>query len=81
METEGQVMWLEKWTQDFKPEKDSPIVPIWVLLPELPFHCHTWNYIKQIVAPVGTPLFMDVATENKSRPNMAKVRVEVDLTN
>ncbi|XP_060202736.1 uncharacterized protein LOC132631154 [Lycium barbarum] len=38
------------------------------------------NYIKQIVAPLGTPLMMDQATENRTRPSMAKVRVEIDLT-
>lgn len=72
-------MWLEKWSPDFKPE-DSSIFPVWVLLPDLPFHCHTWNYVKQIVAPLGMPLSMDVSTDNKTRPSMAKVRVEVDLT-
>ncbi|KAM3236174.1 hypothetical protein P3L10_016211 [Capsicum annuum] len=80
IEIEGQVMWLEKWTPDFKPEEDSPIVPVWVLLPDLPFHCHTWHYVKQILAPIGTPLSMDLATDHKTRPSMAKVRVEIDLT-
>lgn len=79
IEIEGQVMWLEKWTPDFKPDIDSPIVPVWVLLPILPFHLHTWNYVKQIVGPVGT-LSLDSATDYKTRPSMAKVRVEVDLT-
>ncbi|XP_060183937.1 uncharacterized protein LOC132613748 [Lycium barbarum] len=80
IEIEGHVMWLEKWSPDFKLEEDSPVVPIWVLLPELPFHCHSWHYIKQIVAPLGTPLMMDLATENRTRPSMAKVRVEINLT-
>ncbi|XP_060170920.1 uncharacterized protein LOC132601883 [Lycium barbarum] len=73
-------MWLEKWTPDFKPDEDSPIVPVWVLLPELPFHCHSWHYLKQIVGSIGVPLTMDLATENITRPRMAKIRVEVDLT-
>ncbi|KAG5622169.1 hypothetical protein H5410_007387, partial [Solanum commersonii] len=38
---------------------------------------HTWNCFNQIV---GTPLTMDLATDHKTRPSMAKVRVEVDLT-
>ncbi|KAM3360625.1 hypothetical protein P3S68_015479 [Capsicum galapagoense] len=41
IEIDGQVMWLEKWTPDFNPEEDSPIVPIWVLLPWLQFHYHS----------------------------------------
>ncbi|XP_009765415.1 uncharacterized protein [Nicotiana sylvestris] len=80
IEIEVQVMWLEQWTPDFKPEEDSPVVPVWVLLPDLPFHCHTWYYIKQILSPIGIPLTMDMATNNKTRPSMAKVRIEVDLT-
>lgn len=31
------VMWLEKCTRDFKPDEDSPIVLVWVLLQSLPF--------------------------------------------
>ncbi|XP_060212213.1 uncharacterized protein LOC132639829 [Lycium barbarum] len=73
-------MWLEKWTPDFRPDVDSPIVPTWVLLPSLPIHCHSWHYVKQIVGTIGTPLSMDLATENRTRPSMAKVRVEIDLT-
>ncbi|XP_059277823.1 uncharacterized protein LOC132032010 [Lycium ferocissimum] len=65
-------MWLQKWHPDFKPEEDSPIVPVWVLLPKLPFHCHAWHYVRQIVAPVGIPLNMDAATTSRTRPGMAK---------
>nr|XP_009777335.1 PREDICTED: stress response protein NST1-like [Nicotiana sylvestris] len=74
------VMWLQKWTPDFRREEDSPIAPIWVLLLGLPFHCHMWYYIKQILSPVGVPLSMDLATDYRTRLGMAKVRVEVNLT-
>ncbi|WMV49351.1 hypothetical protein MTR67_042736 [Solanum verrucosum] len=74
-----QQMWLQKWTLDFKPEEDLPIAPVWILLPKLPFHMHTWQYIKQIVSSVGTPLEKDQATKSRTRPSMAKVRVEIDL--
>nr|XP_009765570.1 PREDICTED: uncharacterized protein LOC104217118 [Nicotiana sylvestris] len=73
-------MWLSRWSPDFTPEEDSPLAPVWVLLPKLPFHLHTWHYIKQILSPVGTPMYMDVATNGKTRPSMAKVRVEIDLS-
>ncbi|XP_016565272.1 uncharacterized protein LOC107863707 [Capsicum annuum] len=29
---DGFQVWLQKWTPDFKPEEDIPIVPVWVLL-------------------------------------------------
>ncbi|OIT32140.1 hypothetical protein A4A49_08908 [Nicotiana attenuata] len=72
IEIEGQQMWLQKWSPDFKPEKDLPIAPVWVLLPGLPFHMHTWNYVKQVVSAIGTPLEMDLATKGRTTPSMAK---------
>nr|XP_018632189.1 uncharacterized protein LOC108948042 [Nicotiana tomentosiformis] len=72
-------MWLQKWSPDFKPEEDLPIVPVWVNIPDLPFHLHTWHYVKQIAKEAGIPLEMDIATRGKTRPSMAKVRLEVDL--
>ncbi|XP_060200230.1 uncharacterized protein LOC132628470 [Lycium barbarum] len=80
VEIEGQVMWYEKWSPNFKPDEDSPIVLVWVLLPELPYHCHSWNYVKHIVEPTGLPLTVDFATDHRTRPSTAKVRLEVDLT-
>nr|XP_009758915.1 PREDICTED: uncharacterized protein LOC104211540 isoform X1 [Nicotiana sylvestris] len=76
----GFQMWLEMWTPDFRPDHDSPIVPVWFLLPELLFHCHSWHYAKQVLKPVGKPLSMDVATFGRTRPSTAKVRVDIDLT-
>ncbi|XP_060170350.1 uncharacterized protein LOC132601267 [Lycium barbarum] len=79
IDLEGYQIWLQKWTPDFKLEEDTPIVPVWVLLPGLPFHMHNWNYVKQIASVVGTPIEIDVAAKNMNRPSMAKVRVEINL--
>ncbi|XP_075090374.1 uncharacterized protein LOC142171541 [Nicotiana tabacum] len=79
IEIEGLQMWLQKWSLDFKPEEGIPIAPVWVLLPKLPFHMHTWHYVKQILGTIGTPLELDSATTNRIRPSMAKVRIEIDL--
>lgn len=79
VDIEGNQMWLQKWSPDFKPEEDMPIVPVWVNLPRLPFHLHTWHYVKQIASKAGTPLEMNITTRGKTRPSMAKVRLEVDL--
>ncbi|KAG5604513.1 hypothetical protein H5410_026005 [Solanum commersonii] len=79
IEMEGLQMWLQKWTLDFKPEEDIPIAPVWVLLPGFPFYMHSWHYVKKIVSSIGIPLAMDVATNGRTRPSMAKVRVEIDL--
>ncbi|XP_009610625.1 uncharacterized protein [Nicotiana tomentosiformis] len=79
VEIEGQQMWLQRWSPDFKPKEDLPVAPVWVLLPRLHFHMHRWQYVKQVVSAVGTPLEMDLATRGKARPSMAKVRIEIDL--
>ncbi|XP_060182580.1 uncharacterized protein LOC132612301 [Lycium barbarum] len=79
IEIEGFQIWLQKWTPNFKPEEDLPIVPVWVLLPGLPFHMHTRHYTKQIVAAVGTPIEIDMVTKTMNRPSMAKIQVEIDL--
>ncbi|XP_070031844.1 uncharacterized protein [Nicotiana tomentosiformis] len=79
VEIDGLQMWLQKWTPDFRPDEDISIVLVWILLPGLPFNMHTWQYVKQICSEVGTPLSLDVAINGKTRPRMAKVRVEIDL--
>ncbi|KAK6783954.1 hypothetical protein RDI58_017408 [Solanum bulbocastanum] len=72
-------MWLQKWMPNFKPEEDFPIAAVWILLPKLPFHMNTWQYIKQIVSSVSKPLEIDLTTKGRTRLSMAKVWVEIDL--
>ncbi|CAN4077639.1 unnamed protein product [Withania somnifera] len=79
IEIDSMQMWLQKWLPDFKPEEDLPVAPAWVLLPGLPYHLHTWHYIKQLLHSVGTPFAIDAATNRRTLPSMAKIRVEVDL--
>ncbi|PHU25643.1 hypothetical protein BC332_03975 [Capsicum chinense] len=73
MDIAGSLMRIFKWSLNFDPHEESSLAPIWVLLPELKFHLFEWNYLKQILAAVGTPLKEDLATTDKSRPNLAKV--------
>ncbi|MCD7446834.1 hypothetical protein HAX54_016928, partial [Datura stramonium] len=43
-----------------------------VFLPKLPMHYHRWDYIKQMLGLIGTPLALDYASNTRTRPNMAK---------
>lgn len=79
VDIEGMHMWLQKWMPDFKPKEDIPIVPIWILFLQLPFHMHIWNYVEKIEGKLGTPLELDITTRGRTRPSMANVRVEVNL--
>ncbi|KAG5606070.1 hypothetical protein H5410_027562 [Solanum commersonii] len=40
MTIEGQLMRIQTWTPTFKPEEETPFVPVWVSLPGLPWHCY-----------------------------------------
>ncbi|XP_060200076.1 uncharacterized protein LOC132628294 [Lycium barbarum] len=79
IDLDGYQIWFQKWSPDFKLEEDIPIVPVWVLLPGLPFHMHTWHYVKQITEAAGIPIELDTTTKTMNRPSMAKVRAEIDL--
>ncbi|KAH0725204.1 hypothetical protein KY284_001069 [Solanum tuberosum] len=68
-----------KVDSDFKLEEDIPIASVWVLPPGLLFHMHSWHYVKKIVSSIGTPLAMDIATNGRTRPSIAKIGVEIDL--
>ncbi|KAG5606117.1 hypothetical protein H5410_027609 [Solanum commersonii] len=76
----GQSMKLQVWTPTFKPAEETPIVPIWITLPELPWHCHYMDILTPLLYPIGKALYLDSATMQKTRGSVAKVRVQIDLT-
>ncbi|KAK4706803.1 hypothetical protein R3W88_033635 [Solanum pinnatisectum] len=80
MTIEGKLMRLQAWTPNFRPEEETPIVPIWVLLPGLPWHCFKKEFITPLLASIGKVLYLDTASIKKTRASMAKVKVQVDLT-
>ncbi|OIT27626.1 hypothetical protein A4A49_25768 [Nicotiana attenuata] len=74
------IMKIGKWSTKFKPEVETNFAPVWINLPDLPWHYYEWDALCRIVEPIGIPLLMDKATISKTRPTTAKVRVEIDLT-
>ncbi|XP_070032979.1 uncharacterized protein [Nicotiana tomentosiformis] len=75
----GYFMRMFKWSPDFDPNEETSLAPIWVLLPELHFHVFKWDYLRQVLEKIRTPMKEDIATIMKTRQHMAKVRIEVDL--
>lgn len=67
-----------KWDLLFDPQKDTSITVAWILLPALPPNLFGKEIIFSLAA-VGKPLKVDMATNNKTRPSFARVKVEVDL--
>ncbi|KAK4706911.1 hypothetical protein R3W88_033531 [Solanum pinnatisectum] len=80
MTIEGKLMIIQTWTPNFRLEEETPIVPIWVLLPSLPWHCFKKEFITPLLSSVGKVLYLDSASIKRTRASMAKVKVQVDLT-
>jgi len=41
---------IQKWTPTFRPEEETPIVPIWISLPELPWHCYHKDILSALLS-------------------------------
>lgn len=80
MTIEGQTMRMQAWTPDFTPEKEAPIVPIWVSIPCLPWHCYNKVFLSTILESIGKVLFLDSPTSQRTRGSTSRVKVQVDLT-
>ncbi|XP_059314189.1 uncharacterized protein LOC132064994 [Lycium ferocissimum] len=76
----GMQMRLQKWTTDFKLDKETSLAMVWITLPEFPWHYFEWDALRRIVDPIGALIITDKATLSKTRPTTAKVKVEIDLT-
>lgn len=80
MTIEGQLMRIQTWTPTFRPDEETPIVPIWISLPELPCHCYNKEFVTALLSPIGKVMYLDAASIQKTRGSLAKVRVQMDLT-
>ncbi|KAI0522535.1 hypothetical protein KFK09_004915 [Dendrobium nobile] len=69
-----------KWTQFFDIKEESPIVPIWISFPNLRLHFFTQLVLHALGSIFRRPLQTDQATASRTRPSMARILVEVDIT-
>ncbi|XP_019166799.1 PREDICTED: uncharacterized protein LOC109162583 [Ipomoea nil] len=76
----GSLMRVFKWTPDFRPEYESPIVPVWISLEGLTAHLHEKRAIYSIANLIGSPLKVDALTLSHNRPSTARVCVELDVS-
>lgn len=68
-----------KWTPEFRPDVESSIAPAWVPQPNLPLFL--FNKTKFILYwySLGQAAYTGAATAEISRPNVARMCVEVYL--
>ncbi|RAL48728.1 hypothetical protein DM860_001048 [Cuscuta australis] len=72
-------MRLFRWTLDFNTEIKTSLAPVRVLFSGLPIHFFDASALALICKPIGKVLGVDLATLHKSKPHVARVRVEMDL--
>ncbi|KAF5482094.1 hypothetical protein F2P56_002688 [Juglans regia] len=68
------------WHPDFHEDKESSIVPVWVVLPGLPPNYYHEDFLRNITALFGRLLRRDNATRCATHTNGARVCVEMDAS-
>ena len=69
-----------KWSPYSHLMKESPIASVWIAFPYLPAYCFEKSMLFALTSAYGNPLKLDEATANLSRPSVARVLVEVDVS-
>ncbi|XP_019193970.1 PREDICTED: uncharacterized protein LOC109187973 [Ipomoea nil] len=77
----GYIMRIFKWTLDFRPDMESPIVPVWIAFEGLPPHLQDKRAIYSIANLIGKPLKVDASTLAHNRPSVARVCIELNVCN
>ncbi|XP_009600554.1 uncharacterized protein [Nicotiana tomentosiformis] len=80
MYIQGQRMELQVWTPNFNPNEDNPIVPVWIVIPELSWHFYYMEVLSVLLSPIGKVLHLDLASMQKTRGSVAKAKMQVNLT-
>ncbi|XP_019163108.1 PREDICTED: uncharacterized protein LOC109159462 [Ipomoea nil] len=75
-------LWLSRWKpeQNINPSRDSPFSLVWFQLPLLPVHLFEFEVLSRICKPIGKLVELDSATIRRSRPSIARVRIEIDAS-
>ncbi|KAL0928179.1 hypothetical protein M5K25_000048 [Dendrobium thyrsiflorum] len=73
-------MRLIKWSPSFDVEVESPIISIWVSFPHLRPHLFAPRILHGLGSMFGRPLKIDHATSTGSKPSVARVFVELDVS-
>ncbi|XP_019197957.1 PREDICTED: uncharacterized protein LOC109191761 [Ipomoea nil] len=75
-------MWMSRWMpeQIVYPNRDSPLTLVWLQLPLLPIHLFNFDMLSRICEPIGRLVELGSATVRRTRPNMARVKIEIDVS-
>ncbi|MQL85142.1 hypothetical protein Taro_017667 [Colocasia esculenta] len=76
----GRIFRFSKWTMEFSPNKDSPVVPVWLHMPGLPANFFSEPMIRSIAGSIGPVLQIDQNTSRMIRADAAVVCVQLDVS-
>ncbi|KAG8365519.1 hypothetical protein BUALT_Bualt18G0113400 [Buddleja alternifolia] len=76
---DGFPMRVLKWTADFDPAQESPIMPIWIKIFGLKPHWFHRQFLYHVASLIGKPLKLDEATTEIDNPVVASICVEINV--
>ncbi|MQM18327.1 hypothetical protein Taro_051314, partial [Colocasia esculenta] len=76
----GRLFRFSKWSMDFSPNKDSPVVPVWLHMPGLPANFFSEPMLRTIAGSIGPVLHIDQNTSRMIRADAAVVCVQLDVS-
>ncbi|KAG8388123.1 hypothetical protein BUALT_Bualt02G0093000 [Buddleja alternifolia] len=74
---DGSPMRVLKWTSEFDPNEELPIMPIWIKVFGLRPHWFHHQLLYHIASLIGKPLELDDATTEIANPTVARICVEI----
>ncbi|KAG8382267.1 hypothetical protein BUALT_Bualt05G0059000 [Buddleja alternifolia] len=76
---DGFPMRVLKWTSEFNPNEESPIMPIWIKIFGLRPHWFHRQFLYHVASMIGKPLKLDEATTDIANPMVARICVELNV--
>ncbi|KAG8371145.1 hypothetical protein BUALT_Bualt13G0056300 [Buddleja alternifolia] len=76
---DGFPMRVLKWTSNFDPKKESPIMPIWIKVFGLRPHWFHRQFLYHVASLIGKPLKLDEATTKIENPVVARICAEINV--
>ncbi|KAG8385897.1 hypothetical protein BUALT_Bualt03G0092900 [Buddleja alternifolia] len=76
---DGFPMRVLKWTSEFDPNEESPVMPIWIKVFGLRPHWFHRQFLYHVASLIGKPLKLDEATTQIDNPVVARMCVEINV--
>ncbi|KAG8387072.1 hypothetical protein BUALT_Bualt03G0215300 [Buddleja alternifolia] len=76
---DGFPMRVLKWTSEFDPTEESPIMPVWIKVSGLRPHWFHRQFLYHVASLIGKPLKLDEATIEIANPMFARMCVEINV--